>query len=139
MKFSRGFSLGRIWAILVKEVLQIRRDRLTLAMIIGVPLMQLTLFGFAINFNPKALPTAVSIADCAPTHSSTACAPPVSVIASSATPSPRPLTTSVAPSRRASASRCSWWPITVTLSAPSRRAASTAHSPTAPSPTTTTR
>ena len=40
-----------------------RRDRLTLAMIIGVPLMQLTLFGFAINFNPKALPTAVSIAD----------------------------------------------------------------------------
>ena len=59
----RGFSLMRIWAILVKEVLQIRRDRLTLAMIIGVPLMQLTLFGFAINFNPKALPTAVSIAD----------------------------------------------------------------------------
>ena len=57
------FSLMRIWAILVKEVLQIRRDRLTLAMIIGVPLMQLTLFGFAINFNPKALPTAVSIAD----------------------------------------------------------------------------
>ena len=57
------FSLTRIWAILVKEVLQIRRDRLTLAMIIGVPLMQLTLFGFAINFNPKALPTAVSIAD----------------------------------------------------------------------------
>jgi ABC-2 type transport system permease protein len=40
-----------------------RRDRLTLAMIIGVPLMQLTLFGFAINFNPKALPTAASIAD----------------------------------------------------------------------------
>ena len=63
MRFSHGFSLGRIWAILVKEVLQIRRDRLTLAMIIGVPLMQLTLFGFAINFNPKALPTAVSIAD----------------------------------------------------------------------------
>jgi ABC-2 type transport system permease protein len=57
------FSLMRIWAILVKEVLQIGRDRLTLAMIIGVPLMQLTLFGFAINFNPKALPTAVSIAD----------------------------------------------------------------------------
>src|SRR5690348_319241 len=59
----RGFSLLRVWAILVKEVLQIGRDRLTLAMIIGVPLMQLTLFGFAINFNPKALPTAVSVAD----------------------------------------------------------------------------
>jgi len=57
------FSFIRIWAILLKEVLQLRRDRLTLAMIIGVPLMQLTLFGFAINFNPKALPTAVSIAD----------------------------------------------------------------------------
>jgi ABC-2 type transport system permease protein len=59
----RGFSLLRIWAILLKEVLQLRRDRLTLGMIIGVPLMQLTLFGFAINFNPKALPTAASIAD----------------------------------------------------------------------------
>jgi ABC-2 type transport system permease protein len=58
-----NFSLTRILAILVKEVLQIRRDRLTLAMIIGVPLMQLTLFGFAINFNPKSLPTAASVAD----------------------------------------------------------------------------
>jgi ABC-2 type transport system permease protein len=58
-----SFSLTRILAILVKEVLQMRRDRLTLAMIIGVPLMQLTLFGFAINFNPKALPTAASVAD----------------------------------------------------------------------------
>ncbi|HET7084734.1 MAG TPA: ABC transporter permease [Rhizomicrobium sp.] len=57
------FSFTRIWAILLKEVLQLRRDRLTLAMIIGVPLMQLTLFGFAINFNPKALPTAAAIAD----------------------------------------------------------------------------
>jgi len=57
------FSFIRIWAILLKEVLQLRRDRLTMAMIIGVPLMQLTLFGFAINFNPKALPTAVAIAD----------------------------------------------------------------------------
>jgi ABC-2 type transport system permease protein len=59
----RGFSLSRVWAILVKEVLQIGRDRLTLAMIIGVPLLQLTLFGFAINFNPKSLPTAVSVSD----------------------------------------------------------------------------
>ena len=40
-----------------------RRDRVTLGMIIGVPLMQLFLFGFAINFNPKALPTAISIDD----------------------------------------------------------------------------
>jgi ABC-2 type transport system permease protein len=57
------FSLARIGAILIKEFLQMRRDRVTLAMIIGIPLMQLCLFGFAINFNPKALPTAVAIAD----------------------------------------------------------------------------
>jgi ABC-2 type transport system permease protein len=60
------FSLARIWAILLKEGLQMRRDRLTLGMIVGVPLMQLCLFGFAINFNPKALPTAVSVADPGP-------------------------------------------------------------------------
>ena len=58
-----NFSLARIYAILVKEFLQMRRDRLTLGMILGVPLMQLFLFGFAINFNPKALPTAVSVDD----------------------------------------------------------------------------
>ena len=57
------FSLRRIGAILIKEFLQMRRDRVTLAMIIGIPLMQLCLFGFAINFNPKALPIAVAIAD----------------------------------------------------------------------------
>jgi ABC-2 type transport system permease protein len=56
-------SLRRIGAILIKEFLQMRRDRVTMAMIIGIPLMQLFLFGFAINFNPKSLPTAVSIAD----------------------------------------------------------------------------
>jgi ABC-2 type transport system permease protein len=58
-----NFSLARIWAILVKEFLQMRRDRITMGMIIGIPLMQLMLFGFAINFNPKSLPTAVSVAD----------------------------------------------------------------------------
>jgi len=60
---NRAFSLGRISAILLKEFLQLRRDRITLGMIIGIPLMQLFLFGFAINFNPKALPTAISIDD----------------------------------------------------------------------------
>jgi ABC-2 type transport system permease protein len=60
---TRAFSLARIYAVLVKEFLQMRRDRVTLGMIVGVPLMQLFLFGFAINFNPKALPTAVSVAD----------------------------------------------------------------------------
>jgi len=57
------FSLARVYAILLKEFLQLRRDRITLGMIIGIPLMQLFLFGFAINFNPKALPTAISIDD----------------------------------------------------------------------------
>jgi ABC-2 type transport system permease protein len=60
---SRAFSLARIYAVLLKEFLQMRRDRVTMGMIVGVPLMQLLLFGFAINFNPKALPTAISIDD----------------------------------------------------------------------------
>ncbi len=59
----RAFSFARVMAILTKEFIQIRRDRLTLAMIVGIPVMQLLLFGFAINLNPKNLPTAVSIDD----------------------------------------------------------------------------
>jgi len=61
-----NFSPPRIWAILVKEILQMRRDRLTLAMILGVPLMQLFLFGFAINLNPHDLPAAIAINDPGP-------------------------------------------------------------------------
>src|SRR5579863_5219400 len=61
-----NFSFRRIMALLVKEFLQMRRDRLTLGMIIGVPLMQLFLFGFAINLNPKDLPTAIAIDDPGP-------------------------------------------------------------------------
>ncbi|HXL99553.1 MAG TPA: ABC transporter permease [Rhizomicrobium sp.] len=57
------FSVERIFAILMKEFLQMRRDRITLGMIVGIPLMQLFVFGFAINFNPKALPTVISIDD----------------------------------------------------------------------------
>ncbi len=60
---SDRFSFRRIAAVLDKEVIQMRRDRLTLAMIVGVPMMQIFLFGFAINLNPKHLPTAVSISD----------------------------------------------------------------------------
>lgn len=56
-------SLSRWWAIVRKELLQLRRDRVTLAMIIFIPIMQLTLFGFAINTNPKHLPTAIVGAD----------------------------------------------------------------------------
>jgi ABC-2 type transport system permease protein len=59
----KRFSFARIFAILAKEFLQMRRDPVTMGMIVGVPLMQLFVFGFAINFNPHALPTAVSIDD----------------------------------------------------------------------------
>jgi ABC-2 type transport system permease protein len=60
------FSPARFWAVVVKEFIQMRRDRLTFAMMIGVPLMQLILFGFAINNDPKHLPTAVIMADRGP-------------------------------------------------------------------------
>ena len=56
-------SFGRFVAILVKEFVQIRRDRLTFAMMFGIPILQLTLFGYAINSDPKDLPTAIRIAD----------------------------------------------------------------------------
>lgn len=57
------FSISRFLAILIKEFIQMRRDRLTFAMIVGIPLMQLILFGYAINMNPKQLPTALQMAD----------------------------------------------------------------------------
>jgi ABC-2 type transport system permease protein len=60
---SNGFSFGRLFAILMKEFIQMRRDRMTFALMIGVPVMQLLLFGFAINTDPRHLPTAVHIAD----------------------------------------------------------------------------
>ncbi|ABE39030.1 ABC-2 [Rhodopseudomonas palustris BisB5] len=55
---SFGF-LRRTYAMLVKELIQLRRDRLTFAMIIIIPVMQLLLFGYAINTTPRHLPTAV--------------------------------------------------------------------------------
>ena len=58
-----GFSIARVFAMLGKEFIQMRRDRMTLGMLIGVPLMQLFLFGYAINMVPKHLATAVSISD----------------------------------------------------------------------------
>jgi ABC-2 type transport system permease protein len=61
-----NFSFRRIWALLVKELLQMRRDHITLAMIVGIPLMQLFVFGFAINLNPKNLPAAISVGDPGP-------------------------------------------------------------------------
>jgi ABC-2 type transport system permease protein len=61
-----GFSFSRWWGIVVKEFIQLRRDRLTFAMIVGFPIIQLVLFGFAINSDPKHLPTAVLSADNSP-------------------------------------------------------------------------
>src|SRR5829696_4019537 len=63
---SRVFALHRFIAVLMKEFVQMRRDRLTFAMMIGVPLMQLVLFGYAINMDPKGLPAAVVSADASP-------------------------------------------------------------------------
>jgi ABC-2 type transport system permease protein len=60
------FAAHRFLAVLVKEFVQMRRDRLTFAMMIGVPIMQLVLFGYAINMDPKALPTAVVAAESSP-------------------------------------------------------------------------
>jgi ABC-2 type transport system permease protein len=57
-----GF-LRRLGAIMIKEALQLRRDRLTFAMMFGVPIMQLLLFGYAIDSDPRHLPTAVLAAD----------------------------------------------------------------------------
>ena len=56
-------SFARFWAIVTKEFIQMRRDRLTFGMIIGIPVVQLMLFGYAINGDPKHLPTAVLLAD----------------------------------------------------------------------------
>ena len=57
-----GF-LHRLLAMIFKEARQLRRDRLTFAMMFGIPIMQLVLFGFAINNDPKGLPTAVLASD----------------------------------------------------------------------------
>ena len=61
-----SFSWSRWVGIIVKEFTQLRRDRLTFGMIIGIPVLQLILFGYAINSDPKQLPTAVLAADSGP-------------------------------------------------------------------------
>ncbi|MET0515037.1 MAG: ABC transporter permease [Nitrospiraceae bacterium] len=61
-----AFSIARFWAIAVKEFVQMRRDRMTFGMMIGIPMIQLILFGFAINSDPKRLPAAVLLADHGP-------------------------------------------------------------------------
>lgn len=60
------FSPGRWFGIVVKEFIQLQRDRLTFGMIVGIPVLQLLLFGFAINSDPRQLPTAVLSMDQSP-------------------------------------------------------------------------
>jgi ABC-2 type transport system permease protein len=60
---TRRFSFMRLYAVLAKEFIQMRRDRFTFALMVGVPVLQLFLFGYAINTDPRHLPAAVHIAD----------------------------------------------------------------------------
>ena len=59
----KRFSFARLFAILTKEFIQMRRDRGTFAVMVGVPVLQMLAFGFAINTDPKHLPTAIHMAD----------------------------------------------------------------------------
>ena len=59
-------SLSRFIAVLWKEFIQMRRDRVTFGMMIGLPIIQLMLFGFAINADPRHLPTLVEVNDDGP-------------------------------------------------------------------------
>ncbi|HTO03825.1 MAG TPA: ABC transporter permease [Opitutus sp.] len=62
----KRFTFHRLWAVVLKEFVQMKRDRVTFGMMVGIPLMQLLLFGFAINSDPKHLPTAIRMADQGP-------------------------------------------------------------------------
>ncbi|MFZ2649037.1 MAG: ABC transporter permease [Burkholderiaceae bacterium] len=62
----KRFSVQRALAVFIKEFQQMLRDRMTFAMAVGVPVLQLVLFGYAINTDPKGLPTAIVSADTGP-------------------------------------------------------------------------
>jgi ABC-2 type transport system permease protein len=57
------WSFARFWGVVLKEFVQLKRERITFAMILGVPIAQVMLFGYAINTDPKNLPTAIIAAD----------------------------------------------------------------------------
>ncbi|MCC7485606.1 MAG: ABC transporter permease [Burkholderiales bacterium] len=61
-----SLSFRRWFGIIAKEFIQLRRDRLTFGMVVGIPVMQLLIFGYAINADPRELPTAVLAADSGP-------------------------------------------------------------------------
>lgn len=56
-------SWRRLWAMMLKEFIQLSRDRLTFAMMVGIPIMQLLMFGYAINTDPKHLNTVLVVYD----------------------------------------------------------------------------
>jgi ABC-2 type transport system permease protein len=66
MNGSGFFSFGRLWAMICKEFIHVRRDRMTFGMLFGLPIVQLMLFGYAINSDPKNLPAAVLLGDDGP-------------------------------------------------------------------------
>jgi ABC-2 type transport system permease protein len=66
MNWLPQFSMQRFKGIILKEFIQMRRDRLTFAMMMGIPLLQLILFGFAINVNPRHLPVDILMGDNGP-------------------------------------------------------------------------
>ena len=57
------WSFARFWGVVLKEFLQLKRERITFGMVLGIPIIQLLLFGYAINTDPKHLPTAIIAAD----------------------------------------------------------------------------
>ena len=61
-----NFSFYRLWGLIIKEFTQFRRDRSTFVIIIFMPILQLTIFGLAINMNPKNLPTSLINSDNGP-------------------------------------------------------------------------
>ena len=92
------FTLHRLWAMVLKEFIQMKRDRVTFGMMVGIPLMQLMLFGFAINSDPKHLPTAIRSADQGPfarTLIAAATRPAKAVSATAAGPGSRWATTGI--------------------------------------------
>jgi ABC-2 type transport system permease protein len=66
MSADRRFSFARLWAMVVKEFIQLRRDRMTFAMIFGIPIMQIFLFGYVIDSDPRHMPAAIHLADDGP-------------------------------------------------------------------------
>jgi len=59
----KGWSFARFWAVVLKEFVQLRRERITFAMVLGIPIAQLLLFGYAINTDPRNLPIAIVAGD----------------------------------------------------------------------------